>query len=74
MIHQPRLLQNRRGLKIRQLQLLDDLATRGDVGVQDLVERFGISRASALRDLNELVELNFLVRIGETRATRYMLK
>lgn len=60
-------------LRIRQLQVLEDLATRGDVGVQDLVTRFGISRASALRDLGELVELGFLVRTGSTRATRYIL-
>ncbi len=62
----------KRGLRIRQLQVLDDLATRGDVGVQDLVRRFGISRASALRDLNELVEAGLLIRAGETRATRYL--
>lgn len=59
-------------LRIRQLQVLRDLVTRGDIGVPDLVERFGISRSSALRDLNELVELGFLVRMGDTRATRYM--
>lgn len=62
----------KQGFRIRQLQVLDDLATRGDVGVQDLVQRFGISRASALRDLNELVQAGFLLRTGETRATRYM--
>ena len=62
------------GLRIRQLQVLDDLATRGDVGVQDLVLRFGISRASALRDLNELVDAGLLIRAGETRATRYLFK
>ena len=70
-------LQNRpiyRGLRTRQLQVLDDLVTRGDVGVQDLVERFGISRASALRDLNELAALDLIIRTGETRATRYILK
>lgn len=61
------------GLRIRQLQVLGDLATRGDVGVKDVVERFGVSRASALRDLNELVARNLLVRSGETRATRYLL-
>ncbi len=61
-----------RRLRTRQLQVLDDLVTRGDVGVQDLVERFGISRASALRDLNELVELGLILRTGETRATRYI--
>jgi predicted HTH transcriptional regulator len=61
-------------LRIRQLQVLEDLATRGDVGVQDLVSRFGISRASALRDLGELVSLGLLVRTGSTRATRYILK
>lgn len=59
-------------LRIRQLQVLRDLVTRGDVGVPDLVERFGVSRSSALRDLNELVELGFLIRMGDTRATRYM--
>ena len=64
---------NLEGLRIRQLQVLDDLATRGDVGVQDLVERFGISRASALRDLVGLVDMKLLVRTGETRATRYIL-
>jgi tetratricopeptide (TPR) repeat protein len=61
------------GLRIRQLQVLSELVTRGDVGVQDVVVRFGVSRASALRDLNELVALDLLVRTGETRATRYML-
>ncbi|CAN5630799.1 hypothetical protein BH10BDE1_BH10BDE1_10290 [soil metagenome] len=64
---------NGRGLRIRQLQVLSDLVTRGDVGVQDLVERFGVSRASALRDLNELVAQRMLIRTGETRATRYIL-
>lgn len=59
-------------LRIRQLQVLEDLATRGDVGVPDLVERFGISRSSALRDLNELVEMGLVIRTGDTRATRYM--
>lgn len=63
----------KRGLRIRQLQVLDDLATWGDVGVQDLVDRFGISRASALRDLNGLVEAGLIFRAGETRATRYMM-
>ncbi len=61
-------------LRIRQLQVLEDLATRGDVGVQDLVSRFGISRASALRDLGEMVSLGLLIRTGSTRATRYILK
>lgn len=65
---------NLEGLRIRQLQVLDELATRGDVGVQDLVEMFGISRASALRDLSELVELKLVIRTGETRATRYIRK
>lgn len=64
---------NTAGLRIRQLQVLNDLVTRGDIGVQDIVERFGVSRASALRDLGELVARDFLVRTGETRATRYML-
>lgn len=59
-------------LRIRQLQVLRDLDKRGDVGVPDLVRRFGISRSSALRDLNELVELGLLTRMGDTRATRYM--
>jgi hypothetical protein len=63
-----------RRLRIRQLQVLEDLATRGEVGVQDLVDRFDISRASALRDLRELVSLGFLIRSGATRATRYILR
>lgn len=63
-----------RRLRIRQLQVLEDLATRGEVGVQDLVDRFGISRASALRDLGELVSLGYLIRTGATRATRYILR
>lgn len=63
-----------RRLRIRQLQVLEDLATRGEIGVQDLVDRFGISRASALRDLGQLVSLGYLIRTGATRATRYILR
>lgn len=65
---------NKTHLRLRQLQVLADLATRGDVGVRDLTHRFGVSRAAALRDLNELVDLGLLIRLGETRATRYVLK
>jgi len=66
--------QNKSRLRVRQLQVLSELATRGDIGVRDVTQRFGVSRASALRDLNELVDSGFLVRLGETRATRYVLK
>lgn len=65
---------NKSRLRVRQLQVLSELATRGDIGVRDVAQRFGVSRASALRDLNELVDLGYLLRLGETRATRYVLK
>lgn len=70
-------------LSLRQTMILESLlganelgtpgGTSGAIGVADVVGRFKVSRASALRDLNRLVASGHLRRLGETRATRYQL-
>ncbi len=59
-------------LNYRQLQVLRDLARSGVVGVDDVAHRFQVSRASALRDLNRLLEEKWVERLGATRATCYV--
>jgi hypothetical protein len=58
-------------LNHRQLQLLSELAKGDALDVQDCVRLFGISRITAFRDLDALVELGLVLRLGKGRATAY---
>jgi hypothetical protein len=60
-------------LNLRQLLLLKELASLGSISMDEHRLRNGISRATALRDLNQMRERGWLRRVGATRATRYTL-
>ncbi|MDX8355690.1 Fic family protein [Cognatiyoonia sp. IB215182] len=47
---------------------------KGGLSAENYISISGTSRATATRDLQELVELNALTRTGERRYTRYWLK
>jgi DNA-binding winged helix-turn-helix (wHTH) protein len=61
-------------LNVRQLRILAafDSDTKDVVGVEEMMKDFGISRASATRDLSDLTREGFLRRMGKARATRYV--
>ena len=61
-------------LNLRQLLLLREIANLGSISMEEHRDRNGISRATALRDLNELQEQGWLKRLGATRSTRYVLR
>lgn len=61
-------------LNLRQLLLLKEIAKLGSISMEEHRDRNGISRATALRDLNELQDRGWLKRLGATRATRYVLR
>ncbi|HRK08179.1 MAG TPA: DeoR family transcriptional regulator [Pseudobdellovibrionaceae bacterium] len=61
-------------LNLRQLLLLREIAKLGSISMEEHRDRNGISRATALRDLNELQEQGWVKRLGATRATRYVLR
>ena len=47
---------------------------KGGLSAENYISITGISRATATRDLQELVEIGALTRTGERRYTRYWLK
>lgn len=58
-------------LNHRQLMILALMETRTFVGAGDCIERFAVSRVTALRDLSNLVDKGYARRIGQGRGTRY---
>ena len=59
-------------LNMRQRQILKTVQARGELDVQACVDAFGISLATARRDLSQLAELSLVQRVGRARATRYV--
>jgi Fic family protein len=47
---------------------------QGGLGLKNYLTITGTSRASATRDLQELVEMGALYKTGELKSTRYFLK
>ena len=47
---------------------------KGGLSAENYISITGTSRATATRDLSELVKMNALTRTGELRYTRYWLK
>ena len=59
-------------LNLRQLLLMEEIVSLGSISMEEHRDRNGISRATALRDLNELQERGLLKKVGATRSTRYL--
>lgn len=55
-------------------KLLQLFTTQLEISVQDVVRHLSISRATAVRQLNKLIENNKIERIGQTKSVRYRLK
>jgi len=47
---------------------------KGDLSAGNYIRITGTSRATATRDLHDLVEKNALFKTGELKSTRYYLK
>ncbi len=60
-------------LNFRQLQILDYLKNDSSISVQELSTKLLVSKPTATRDLSKLHELGIVSRIGQGRATRYLL-
>jgi ATP-dependent DNA helicase RecG len=60
-------------LNLRQRQLLGELTTRGSITRQQYEEEFKVERSQAHRDLQSMVELGLLHKVGRNRATCYVL-
>lgn len=60
-------------LNHRQRLLLETTSPSGYFSVQEVMERFEISKPTAVRDLQGLVGLGYLRVVGRARATRYRL-
>lgn len=59
------------GLSRRQLLIMAALEREPFIDVRACVERFGVSRVTALRDLQELCARGLVRRVGRARATAY---
>lgn len=63
------------GLNERQSALIEILLERGEVGIQDFVERVpGVHRRTLQRDLAGLVDAGIITVQGGSRSARYKLK
>jgi DNA-binding winged helix-turn-helix (wHTH) protein len=60
-------------LNSRQLLILEALADRPHIDVEDCVKLFGTSRITASRDLSSLCQEGLVERIGKGRSTKYRL-
>ncbi|MBC7741811.1 MAG: DeoR family transcriptional regulator [Bdellovibrionaceae bacterium] len=61
------------GLNSRQIQILKYLEQNQFIAVKNTQKLFSISEITANRDLRALYEKNFVLRIGQGRATQYAL-
>ncbi len=61
-------------LSERQMRVIEIIHARGSVKTSDLVAMFKVSRQAALKELTALVEKNLILREGDRRGARYILK
>ena len=62
-----------RKLNNRQARLIGHLQAHGTVTNKEYMEMMGISARTGLRDLQELIKLALVVRIGSRRSAVYKL-
>ena len=60
-------------MKEIQKQILNIIKTKHRISMAELVDKFGFSRAYLNRVINELIQDNLVVRIGQTNNVRYVL-
>ena len=58
----------------RHARILELVATRGRVEVTTLAEELDVTTETIRRDLSDLVDQGLLIKIGEKRATYYILR
>jgi predicted HTH transcriptional regulator len=58
----------------RQQQALAYVQANGEITNRTYQQLTGVSQKQTVRDLNELVEQGVLTRVGNGRATRYVLR
>jgi Fic family protein len=58
----------------RQMKIIGFIHARGSVKSSDLVSMFNVSRQAALKELNSMVEKNLILREGDRRGARYVLR
>lgn len=59
-------------LNIRQIRLLRSLKIEESIGVKDYSRRFNTCTMTACRDLSDLLQRGYLLRLGKGRATVYV--
>lgn len=70
---QSRWAKHAKDLNFRQMQIMDYLKTHPSISVLELSSKLLISKPTATRDLSKLYDLGILTRVGQGRATRYLL-
>jgi Fic family protein len=61
-------------LSERQMKIIEFIHARGSVKSSDLVTMFKVSRQAALKELTSMVEKNLILREGDRRGARYVLR
>ena len=61
------------GLNDRQIDAVLYVKEQGDITTSAYTKRYNIAERTARNDLNELIEKQILIRIGETNLTKYVL-
>jgi Fic family protein len=61
-------------LSERQMKIIEHIHARGSVKTSDLVAMFNVSRQAALKELTALLEKDLILREGDRRGARYILK
>ncbi len=69
----PRLHQQKSDIDETDINKLKNLLTiKPEITIGDVIRHLSVSRSTALRRINELVEVQFIKRIGQKKAARYI--
>lgn len=69
----PRLLRNKSSIEESDIEKLKQLLTiKSEITIGEIVRHLSVSRSTALRKINELLDSKFVKKIGEKKATRYL--
>jgi ATP-dependent DNA helicase RecG len=58
-------------LNQRQIEALEYFKTRKEIVISEYITLFNITERTARRDLSDLVKKNFILKVGDKRATKY---
>ena len=62
------------GLNERQIKILPYLQEHKFITSKEYMKKFGVKERSTRGDLEKLVKINYLEKIGKTKATKYALR